>query len=179
MSTTSKVAGTALVPKGGEHISRLVEARRGKNFFYHRKNSLMRYNISQENLNKIKKKFVTSERRELKMLKQIKKLVSTLMITTLFLININTFAHPLQVVSFVKETVEVTKQNVVQKATVNGKSMSVSVQGSGEKTIVILSGWGTENPIEDFAELAEKLSDTYKIVTIEYFGYGKSDDIAV
>jgi len=26
MSTTSKVAGTALVPKGGEDISRLVEA---------------------------------------------------------------------------------------------------------------------------------------------------------
>ena len=45
MSTTSKVAGTALVPKGGEDISRLVEARRGKNFFYHRKNSLMRYKL--------------------------------------------------------------------------------------------------------------------------------------
>jgi len=45
MSTTSKVAGTSLVPKGGEDIFRLVEARRGKNFFYHRKNSLMRYNI--------------------------------------------------------------------------------------------------------------------------------------
>ena len=45
MSPTSKVAGTALVPKGGEDISRLVEARRGKNFFYHRKNSLMRYNV--------------------------------------------------------------------------------------------------------------------------------------
>jgi len=32
MSLTSKVAGTSLVPKGGEDISRLVEARRGKNF---------------------------------------------------------------------------------------------------------------------------------------------------
>ena len=45
MSHTSKVAGTALVPKGGEDISRLVEGAQGKNFFYHRKNSLMRYNI--------------------------------------------------------------------------------------------------------------------------------------
>jgi len=29
MSPTSKVAGTALVPKGGEHISRLVEGAQG------------------------------------------------------------------------------------------------------------------------------------------------------
>jgi len=48
---TSKVAGTALVPKGGEDISRLVETHRCKNFFYHRKNSLMRYNNILEDKN--------------------------------------------------------------------------------------------------------------------------------
>ena len=46
MSPTSKVAGASLVPKGGEHISRLVETRRGKKIFLQSKNFLlMRYNI--------------------------------------------------------------------------------------------------------------------------------------
>jgi len=45
MSPASKVADTALVPKGGEHISRLVETRRGKKIFLQSKNFLlMRYN---------------------------------------------------------------------------------------------------------------------------------------
>jgi len=47
MSLTSKVAGTSLVPKGGEHISRLVETHRGKKIFLQSKNFLlMRYNRS-------------------------------------------------------------------------------------------------------------------------------------
>jgi len=46
MSPTSKVAGTSLVPKGGEHISRLVEAHSGKKIFLQSKNFLlMRYNL--------------------------------------------------------------------------------------------------------------------------------------
>lgn len=58
---------------------------------------------------------------------------------------------------------------------VNDKTMHVCVKGSGEKTIVMLSGWGTENPIDDFKPLANKLSDEYKVVILEYFGYGTSD----
>lgn len=58
---------------------------------------------------------------------------------------------------------------------VNDKTMHVCVKGSGEKTIVMLSGWGTENPIDDFTPLANKLSDEYKVVIVEYFGYGTSD----
>ncbi len=58
---------------------------------------------------------------------------------------------------------------------VNDKTMHACVKGSGEKTIVMLSGWGTENPIDDFTPLANKLSDEYKVVILEYFGYGTSD----
>jgi len=51
MSHTSKVAGAALVPKGGEDISHLVETRRGKKIFLQSKNFLlMRYNEGDEDV---------------------------------------------------------------------------------------------------------------------------------
>ena len=56
----------------------------------------------------------------------------------------------------------------------NGKAMHAYVKGSGSKTIVILSGWGTKDPIDDFKTLADKLSDKFRVVILEYFGYGKS-----
>lgn len=45
------------------------------------------------------------------------------------------------------------------------------VKGEGDHTIVLLSGWVTENPIDDFMPLLDKLSDKYKVVILEYFGY--------
>ena len=65
--------------------------------------------------------------------------------------------------------------DTTQSVKVNDKTMHACIKGSGEKTIVMLSGWGTENPINDFMPLADKLSDEYKVVILEYFGYGKSD----
>ena len=56
----------------------------------------------------------------------------------------------------------------------NGQAMHAYVKGSGDKTIVMLSGWGTENPIDDFKPLADKLSDKFRVVILEYFGYGTS-----
>ena len=38
----------------------------------------------------------------------------------------------------------------------------------------MLSGYGTKDPIDDFKSLADKLSDKFKVVVLEYFGYGKS-----
>ena len=55
--------------------------------------------------------------------------------------------------------------------------MNIYVQGDGEHTIVFMSGWGTESPIYDFRPLYSKLSDDYKCVVIEKFGYGFSDEI--
>lgn len=62
---------------------------------------------------------------------------------------------------------------------VNGVNLRVSVTGKGEKTIVLLSGMGTTSPITDFKPLAEKLSDSYRVVTLEYTGYGLSGDANV
>ena len=53
--------------------------------------------------------------------------------------------------------------------------MACYEKGTGDKTIVLLSGWGTENPSSDFKPLIDAFSSDYKVVVIEYFGYGKSD----
>ena len=53
--------------------------------------------------------------------------------------------------------------------------MKAHVKGSGNKTIVMLSSWGTDSPIDDFFPLYEKLSKDYKVVVLEYFGYSGSD----
>lgn len=57
---------------------------------------------------------------------------------------------------------------------VDGKEMSVYYEGEGDKTLVFLSGSGTTSPILDFKSLYSNLSDNYKIVVIEKFGYGYS-----
>ena len=58
---------------------------------------------------------------------------------------------------------------------VNGHNMSVYVEGNGDKTIIFMSGGGTCSPILDFRSLFSTLSDNYKIVVVEKFGYGFSD----
>lgn len=59
---------------------------------------------------------------------------------------------------------------------VNGTNIRVSVTGTGEKTVVLLSGMGTPSPITDFKPLADRLSKKYRVVTLEYPGYGLSED---
>ena len=49
------------------------------------------------------------------------------------------------------------------------------MEGSGSKTFVFLSGAGTCSPILDFKSLYSLLSDDYRIVVVEKFGYGYSD----
>ena len=58
---------------------------------------------------------------------------------------------------------------------VNGHNMSVYTEGSGDKTLVFMSGSGTCSPILDFKSLYSLLSNDYKIVVVEKFGYGFSD----
>ena len=62
-----------------------------------------------------------------------------------------------------------------QLVEVDGHNMSVYTEGEGEQTIVFLSGWGTSSPILDFKALYTRLSDEYRIVVVERFGYGFSD----
>ena len=54
--------------------------------------------------------------------------------------------------------------------------MNVYVAGNGPKTLVFLSGSGTSSPILDFKSLYSKLVKDYRVVVVEKFGYGFSDD---
>lgn len=65
----------------------------------------------------------------------------------------------------------------VQMVEVDGHKMSIYTEGEGEHTIVFMSGYGTQSPILDFKPLYSKLSNDYKVVVIEKFGYGFSDSI--
>lgn len=58
---------------------------------------------------------------------------------------------------------------------VDGHNMSIYTEGEGEHTIVFMSGWGTASPILDFKPLYSRLSNQYRIVVVEKFGYGFSD----
>ncbi len=83
-------------------------------------------------------------------------------------------------VSFINHKVQMNKAkalltplgDIVQ---VNGHNMSVYSEGNGDKTLVFLSGGGTCSPILDFKSLYSLLSNDYRIVVIEKFGYGFSD----
>ncbi|WP_042161634.1 alpha/beta hydrolase [Paenibacillus gorillae] len=67
-------------------------------------------------------------------------------------------------------------QSYGQLVPVDGKQMNVYIQGSGEETVVLLPGYGTAAPALDFKPLIEELSPYYKVVVVEPFGYGLSDD---
>ena len=62
-----------------------------------------------------------------------------------------------------------------QLVEVDGNNMSVYTEGSSDKTLVFLSGSDTPSPILDFKSLFSLLSDEYRIVVVERFGYGFSD----
>ena len=57
---------------------------------------------------------------------------------------------------------------------VDSKKMNLYTIGEGEKTIVILSGFGIQSPALEYKALAQKLGENYKVVILEYFGYGFS-----
>ena len=63
-----------------------------------------------------------------------------------------------------------------QLVNVDGSNMSIYTEGSGDKAIVFMPGGGTPLPILDFKSLYSLLNDEYKIVVVEKFGYGFSDD---
>lgn len=63
-----------------------------------------------------------------------------------------------------------------QSVQVDGKNMNVTIQGKGEETVVLLPGYGTASPALDFKLLVDELSPFYKVVVIEPFGYGLSDE---
>ena len=66
-----------------------------------------------------------------------------------------------------------------ETVTVDGRAMNVVVSGDGEETIVLLPGLGTAAPALDFQPLIAELQDTYRVVAVEPFGTGLSDQTDV
>ncbi|OUM61120.1 hypothetical protein PIROE2DRAFT_12956 [Piromyces sp. E2] len=65
-----------------------------------------------------------------------------------------------------------------QKVDVNGHLMNICIFGEkNNQTIVISPGLMSFSPYYEFKPLAEALSDKYKVVIIEPFGYGISDNV--
>jgi pimeloyl-ACP methyl ester carboxylesterase len=62
-----------------------------------------------------------------------------------------------------------------QRVPVDGKEMNVVKSGDGDQTIVLLPGLGTAAPGLDFQPLIDELDDTYRVVAVEPFGTGLSD----
>ena len=58
---------------------------------------------------------------------------------------------------------------------VNGSKLHVYGEGSGDATLVFMSGAGTSNPTLDFKPLWQRLTDDYRIVVVEKSGYGWSE----
>lgn len=62
---------------------------------------------------------------------------------------------------------------------VDGKEMNVVVRGHGAETVVLLPGLGTAAPALDFEPLIAQLERTYRVVAVEPFGTGLSDQTEV
>ncbi len=74
-----------------------------------------------------------------------------------------------------KKDKEALKEHIGQMVEIDGNEMCIYTEGEGDHTLVFLSGSGTVSPIYDFKTLYSRLSDDYRIVVIEKFGYGFSD----
>lgn len=62
-----------------------------------------------------------------------------------------------------------------ERVSIDGGEVNVSVTGTGEQTVMLLSGYGTASPALDFTPLIKELKDEFTVVVIERFGYGYSD----
>jgi len=62
---------------------------------------------------------------------------------------------------------------------VNEHDMHVFTEGTGDATLVFLSGYGTGIPSDDFAPICNELSNEYRVAVIERAGYGYSDETGI
>lgn len=106
-------------------------------------------------------------------MKRISKMIKAFLIIVAFVIVVLLLIYINHRVQLAKETE--LRTPIGQMVEVNGYKMSVYIEGSGEDTLVFMSGGGTCSPILDFKSLYSLLSDEYRIAVVEKFGYGFSD----
>lgn len=102
--------------------------------------------------------------------KKAVKIILTVFVTVFILLLITYINHQIRL----RKETEL-RSPLGQIVEVDGHNMSVYIEGTGDKTLVFMSGGGTCSPILDFRSLYSLLSDKYKIAVVEKFGYGFSD----
>lgn len=101
-----------------------------------------------------------------------KALLGILIVFIVFILGLSIFNKIM-----IKKEAPLVENPIGQMVEVDGNEMCIYTEGEGEHTIVFMSGYGTPEPILDFKPLWSKLSDDYRIVVIEKFGYGFSDTV--
>ena len=106
----------------------------------------------------------------------IKGIIITIIVFILIVCILGSIIHNILKLGDIENKYTGEYKNLVE---VNSKNMNLYTIGAGEKTIVILSGFGIQSPVLEYKALAEKLSESYRVIILEYFGYGfssKTDD---
>lgn len=110
----------------------------------------------------------------MELIKSIGKKVLTFLIYALgAIILLNIIGFAVNNLFFVHELDSITPYG--QLVEVNQHKMHVYSMGNGDKTIVLLPGFGVALPCADFGPLMREFSKEYTIVCLEYFGVGFSD----
>lgn len=109
------------------------------------------------------------------MAKRLLKRIGLVLITLLLLLALVVLA------SYINHWIQLKKEDsafvpIGHQVEVNGHLMNVYSEGTGEKTIVFMSGAGTCSPVLDFKSLYSLLSKQYRVVVVEKAGYGFSED---
>ena len=102
--------------------------------------------------------------------KRVIKIIFGVIVIVIILLLITYINHQIHL----KEELE-SRLPLGQMVEVDGHNMSIYVEGTGDTTLVFMSGGGTCSPILDFKSLYSLLSDKYQIAVVEKFGYGFSD----
>lgn len=105
--------------------------------------------------------------------KRGKKVMSVLAIILGVIVGLNLIGFTINKMFFPNELEAVAPYG--QMVTINDQKMHVYSMGDGQKTIVLLPGFGVSLPSADFGPLMRELSKEYTVVCIEYFGIGFSD----
>jgi len=109
-----------------------------------------------------------------KTLKQ--KIIKGLKITGTVILGIILIYTLFTIICSIYEKSKIRSYNYGTKLDVNGHTMNVKVVGEkNEPTIVILTGMASPSPVLHYKPVTEALSDKFRIIVLEPFGYGLSD----
>lgn len=98
-------------------------------------------------------------------------LLSIVILTVVFLFGVKIWNHVAM-----KGEEELLADHPGISVEVDGQNMNLYVEGEGNHTLVLMSGWKAPSPMYAFKPLYSRLSDDYRCVVIEKFGYGFSDE---